>query len=796
MLAGIRGLRSISCGLLFIFLMASQSVAQSPAPDILPISTLMEWEAQIEAAQRLLDRDNVGAEELDVQRAELTEQRSQSQRVISELTSEIEKIRLQIETLGPPPGEGLGEAEEVANRRADLGSIMHEMQVQNLAAQSVSDDAGRIIASIGARVRAQFSSRLIALGPSPLNPALWPEAARDIGRYVIALGDEVNSRLDNRFSGKRIKDRLPFAGLLFAIGLVVMFGVRTRHVRLMEDRVRQVQTPGTSAWLGALLNLARLVVPTVGAGFLIAGIRTLGLFGPIGQTIVVALPVFAGAIILAYWIGHSLFAPILTRFRLIKLEDGAAKRGAALTMALGLSVGLNYLLQQVLNQQDALPETRAVLSFPLIVIVAFAMWRLAVLVRSALSRKKVEDPVDVTPVSEPFGLNIARILRRSALVIAIVSVMLGAVGYVAAAQYLLFSSVRTFALLSGAFVLFVVVMRAFEGFIAREISSSEPTSPGLMPVFVGLIISLICLPFLALVWGAQRSNLWEAWIWLRDGFSVGDIRISLTDFLFFLLIFGAGYLLTRFLQSILRSTVLPRTKLDIGGQNALTTGLGYIGIFLSALIAITFTGLDLSSLAIVAGALSVGVGFGLQTIVSNFVSGIILLVERPIKQGDWIEVAGFSGYVSKISVRSTSIETFDRATVIVPNQELIAGSVLNWTHGSLSGRVIVPIGVAYGSDARKVADILLEIAKAHPLVLRRPAPAVLFRGFGADSMDFEIRAHLRDVNYMLSAKSDMNFAIAERFAEEGIEIPFAQRDINLRNVNEIAEAFGRPAAET
>jgi len=307
---------------------------------------------------------------------------------------------------------------------------------------------------------------------------------------------------------------------------------------------------------------------------------------------------------------------------------------------------------------------------------------------------------------------------------------------------------------------------------------------------VGFVLAIAALPVLALIWGADTTDLRSLLRIFADGFAIGDMVISPLDFAAFALVFAVGYVITRMAQGLLATAVLPLTRFDAGAKAAITAGFGYVGIILAALVAVSTTGLDLSNLAIVVGALSVGIGFGMQNIVNNFISGVILLIERPIKPGDWIELASGMGYVKNINVRSTEIQTFDRATLIVPNAELISGPVTNWTHSNLNGRLKVPVGVAYGTDPRQVETILTEIAKAQPMLLRSPVPYVLFRGFGADALEFELRGVLRDVNWILNVTSDINFEIVRRFAEAGIEIPFAQRDLHLKNADELGRSIG------
>jgi small-conductance mechanosensitive channel len=303
----------------------------------------------------------------------------------------------------------------------------------------------------------------------------------------------------------------------------------------------------------------------------------------------------------------------------------------------------------------------------------------------------------------------------------------------------------------------------------------------LLPLLFGFLLAILTLPLIAVACGVNPEMLVDGLLALKNGVAVGEIRVSFGSVMTFGLMFLLGYALTRWLQRILHYTVLDRLRVDAGARAAILTGVGYIGLTLSALVAITAAGLNLSSLAVIAGALSVGIGFGLQSVVANFVSGIILLIERPIKEGDWIEVAGYSGHVRKVAFRSTHIETFDRHEVIIPNTELVSGSVTNLTYGGSEGWIVLPVSVAYGSDLEAARTLLLEVAAAHAQVLSDPPPRVVLEKLGDSAVDFNLMCFVENVNQRLTVRSDLNFSIVRALADAGITIPFPQREVWLRD---------------
>lgn len=227
--------------------------------------------------------------------------------------------------------------------------------------------------------------------------------------------------------------------------------------------------------------------------------------------------------------------------------------------------------------------------------------------------------------------------------------------------------------------------------------------------------------------------------------------------------------------------LLARTHFDPGLQFAITKIFSYLFVLLGFYIAIVASGIDLSSLAVIAGALGVGLGFGLQNIVANFVSGLILLAERPISIGDRIEVAGVAGQVKKISLRSTTVITNDNIAIIVPNSDLTTKPITNWSHGDPKVQFRIPLGVAYGTDMEKFTRVLLGVARANPHVLATPEPTVFFEGFGDSSLNFELGVWTQDMAHAPRRfRSEINFAIEKGLRENNIEIPFPQRVVHVR----------------
>lgn len=317
--------------------------------------------------------------------------------------------------------------------------------------------------------------------------------------------------------------------------------------------------------------------------------------------------------------------------------------------------------------------------------------------------------------------------------------------------------------------------------------NQEIVMKSLQPIIVWLHI-LLLVAIQGVVWNLF-STLNEAVAGIFNfGFMISSLHISPGFFLTVIFVIYAAFLASKAIQMLLLNKVLPRYGAERGVQLSITRLVHYGILTIGFLVMLRVLGFQLNQLALLGGALGVGIGFGLQAIVNNFASGLILLFERPVKVGDTIQIGEEIGEVKHLGLRATIIQTFDYAEIVVPNSDLITGQVTNWTLGERRVRIRIPVGVAYGTEVSKVLKILLGCAEANPVVLSTPAPLAFFLAFGASSLDFEVRVWIPEFLNKTQVLSDLNQDIEKEFALNGIEIPFPQTDLHLRSVDETAAA--------
>ncbi len=754
-------IRAIAAVTLWVCLALAAPAQETVDPDY------QAWRELSGEVQSALGGDvNVG--ELEEFRTELADRRTEFLDAQDTNAARIETLQTQLDALGAPPAEGEPpEAEQVSDRRARLNEQLEELRAPVRAAEEAYTEADSLVAAIDRRIRDRYAQQLLVRDPTPLNPVYWSGAVSAVADTGFVLWEEAQRIWRNPSLRPQALQTLPLAVPLFIIGLLMVF--RSGWWTSMFQAWVLGHTRKGRGVLGFVLSLGQVVLPLLGVTLVALSAQVSGFAGPVAIEATQSLFDVVAPLVVGLWLSMMLFP--FDRPGPLFLDDHLSERLRRYGRALAAATALLFAIRALADLTDRTDIAIAVLLYVPRLLLAFLLYRVGRLLVHA--RRSGEDSEnDERTLTGSF----TRFLGRLLMLAALAGVALATAGYANATHFLLIPAVETLAL-SG---LVLILQRLVYDLYALMTDTAEGSSDALAPVLIGFALTLAALPLYALIWGARVADLTELWSRFQAGYSVGDTRVSPVDFLTFLAVFFVGYALTRFIQATLRSSVLPKTRLDVGGRNAIASGLGYVGVFTAMIAAVTSAGIDLSSLAIVAGALSVGIGFGLQNVVSNFVSGIILLIERPISQGDWIQVNGEMGYVRDISVRSTRIETFDKTDVIVPNADLISGTVTNWTRGNNVGRVIVPVTAAYGSDTREVERLLDGIARDHPMVSLNPEPFVYFAGFGPSGMNFEIRAFLRDINFVLNVQTDMNHEIVRRFAEAGVEIPLAQQDVWLR----------------
>jgi small-conductance mechanosensitive channel len=769
-----RGLRIALAALCALVISLSAALAFDQALLGQSDRALQEFRAGLDRMEELLRRPALTEKELLEARSALETLRTSAAERSMTLSAPLAEVNQQIASLGAPPAQGASEDAGVAKARADLNATRDRLQSLKSQFDVIAVEAEQSAGRVAAQQRDQFFERVFDRRRSILNPSLWYDTAVGSGVLLSGLGllfknwwAEVGPKGD------------PIGLLLVPLFIVIFVGgygfIRRWAKHWMEryaSRSRSIDD------MSRLWRIVRgLITTAVALAILFVPIRLAldasGYFTPRLLMVWMAVVTTLSGTIFFFVLARRVASPTEPQWRVIDLDDRAASRFTLLAGAIALVASLNTQLSK-LAEALYLSVSYTVGQSALFALLLLSMLSLMLLVvknQDGLANKAgrriyFEWVASLTPF-----IWVLIILGFGALL----------AGYVALADYIAHQMVRTAMVLGVLFILYhlfdAAISASFDpqsgfGMFLRRITGLGERGIERLGLVVRTGVDLILLiagiPLLVLLWTLTWVDFGGFYNTLALGVKVGEITISPAIVLMMLAVLAIGVIATKLFNRWLARRILSDTRINRGVQDSILKGSTYVGYFLAAAFALTITGIDFSNLALIAGALGIGIGLGLQSIVNNFVSGLIILAERPIRVGDWVSLPSGEGIVRRINVRSTEIETFDSCSIILPNSALVTEPVRNWTHKDNMGRILVAVTVEYDSDAEQVRSLLLETARGHAKVLSTPEPIVSLARFSPAGLDFELRAFVADILEGAGVASDIRFLLVGQFREKGI----------------------------
>ncbi|MCP1336684.1 mechanosensitive ion channel domain-containing protein [Futiania mangrovi] len=758
-----------------------------------------------EAFDSLKRRTDFALQGRDTSEERLAELRKQLQQAATNaaargeaLRGDLQAVQKQLDALGPPPGEkDPPESAEIAKERENLKAEISRIDGRIKALELRRTEASTLSDRIGSFQRARLIDWLSTRGPLPLAPATLTAAGAESAAFSEALIAWTGR--STLFSGEGLGARWMWLIAVFLLAWAIGWPLRrTLIARVLPESDASRPAPDFTERVvrAALVGMVRAVPMALAITAVYAALFRIGVLGELETAVVETSYRGLMALVAAASLTRATFSPARPSWRLVPVTDAAATRATLLLIGLAAVFVVKEILLASIRHAEGGRALLTLVSASGIVLTTVLVWMLAARRTWAQSHGA---EVGHDPESEAAAHTMTRWAKPLRLLARGVAVLTSAavlVGYHHFADFvtdraLLTAAIITVLMLSRVLLVELLRDQLTRRKAARAQEDSQKGRVALAWASLAIDVALIAAGVFLLLplWGADQGSLTGLLATAVTGFQIGEVRISVTEILIGIGGFVLVLALTKQLKTLLSNRILPMTQLDSGVQDSIATGIGYVGFVIAGLTAVSLVGLDLSNLAIVVGALSVGIGFGLQNIVNNFVSGIILLVERPMKVGDWVQASSAEGFVKRISVRATEIETFDRSSVIVPNSELIAAPVTNWYFKNRMGRIKINVGVSYASDVEKVRDILMAAAVAHPQTLSYPSPVVYFMEFGASSLDFTLILYVADIGHKFQVASDIRFDITRRFRDADIEIPFPQQDIHIRDLDRLERLF-------
>ena len=788
----------LGAALFGLFLLLPLSALAQPVDPVAARARVDSIRGELTQIESALGNPNASDAELQRQRLRLQPLLDQIRALTEEQAPRFEQARARLDQLGPKPdAKAPPEAAEVAKERDAREKGFSEADESLKLARATQLQAEQLQTAISDLRRERFAKMLFAPGPSPLSPETWAATVTtlpsDIRASHLVFGDWLSV-----FSAALLSPRgvIVLLGFIGAIGLYV---ARARYLPRLSNRLAAHETDSEVRCLyGAIIRLfARSAPPALASWLIYAALNTAGLLPPRIQPVILAIVYGLALFAFVQALADALFAPGEPQRRLVSVMESTARTVVWMAGWLAIVMASGKVLEAWLQ------AIAAGLTLSIIVrSVLAALFALTLVV--GLYRLRDNDEIEQEACLGPYvpvdgaSLGPVRILSWVVGVAIILAVLLG---YVVLATFLT-EQVLWLGILAGLFVLlmqlielgignlltgegrFALTLRTGVGLRAATLQKFAVVLTGVLKiVLIVVTIMLVLAP-----WGLESADFLTSLRAAFFGFQVGGVTVSLSSIFVAAAMFALGLAATRSLQGWLNDKFLPTTKLDTGLRNSITTAAGYLGYAAAVALAVSTLGFSLERLTLVASALSVGIGFGLQSVVSNFVSGLILLWERPIRVGDQVLVGDAEGIVKRINVRSTEIETFDRSTVVVPNSNLVSGVVRNRVRSDRTGRVLISISVPRTFDPTEVRSLLADAGTEHGDVLKKPPPIVLFKKIATTTLDFDLICVVGDVDQVGRVTSDLNYVIHKRLAE--LEKPAAAAELTVKGLEGIEQSLG------
>lgn len=776
--------------------LAATALAQpaDPAAGRARLDSIRGELTQIEA---VLANPGVSDAELQRQRLRLQPLLDQLRILTEEQAPRFEQARLRLEQLGAKPdAKAPPETPDVARERETREKSFSEADETLKIARATLLQAEQLQSSIGDLRRDRFAKALFAGGPSVLSPDVWGSTLSglpsDARASQLIFGDWLSV-----FTAALLSPRGSLVALAF-LGAIGLYLARARYMPRLTARL--AASEGSSSLYHLHTALVRLIArtapPALASWLIYAALNTAGLLPPRIQPVILAIVIGLALFAFVQALADALFAPGEPQRRLVSVMESTARTVVWMAGALAVVMGVGKVLEAWL-QAIAAGLTLSILVRGIVAIV-FALTLIAGLYRLR-DNQEIEEEACLGPYVPVDGASLGPV-RILGWIVGLAVILAVLLGYVVLATFLT-EQVLWLGILAAAFVLliqlvelgiasqltgdgrFALTLRAGIGLRAATLQKIAVVLTGVLKIVLIVVTLMLALA----PWGLESADFLTSLRAAFFGFQVGGVTVSLSSIIVAILLFALGLAATRSLQGWLEGKFLPTTALDTGLRNSITTAAGYLGYAAAVTLAVSSLGFSLERLTLVASALSVGIGFGLQSVVSNFVSGLILLWERPIRVGDQVLVGDAEGIVKRINVRSTEIETFDRSTVVVPNSNLISGVVRNRVRSDRTGRVLISIAVPRTLDPTAVRAMLLEAGEAHGDVLKKPPPNVLFRKIGTATMDFDLICVVGEVDIVGRVTSDLNYVIHKRLAE--MEVPPPGAELTVKGLDGIEHSL-------